>query len=259
MPTAKKDKSRPKREPKPARTDDSDDDDDDDTNIDEPEEEVENPIARKKREKSRAAFMKLCRQLLSLVPLAMVLLQQPFLVKPRAPGVNRAKVVPLTLAVSGAVLWAKDSPTTLRNPAIARHLNTTARALLTPHELYKAYSSKRAMDSEKTFASAFKKSEKTLARVAAAEKDIALQPMPNFPLIGAALVVVGALFMWLIPGAEYLLVFGCAGLMQGTRTLGMEAQPDLYVAGAIAVICITMMDAAKIKGATAAAKRKKRK
>ena len=49
-------------------------------------------------------------QLLALVPLALVLSQQPFMMKPRTPGVNRAKIVPLQLAVAGAIHWAETSP-----------------------------------------------------------------------------------------------------------------------------------------------------
>ena len=83
MVTAKKDKSRPKRErKKPA-----DWSDDDEPWSDESEEEVvESVHARRKKEKSRVAFMKLVRFLLSFLPLAMVLSQQPFMMKPRVPG-----------------------------------------------------------------------------------------------------------------------------------------------------------------------------
>ena len=131
-----------------ASSDESDDDDD----REEPEEQVESVHAKKKKEKSRRAFFKLCRQVLAFIPLAMVLSQQPLMIKPRQAGVNRAKIVPLQLTVAGLMDWAKKSPTTLRNPIISGYINVTMRALLTPNEWGKARSSKRAMPNEKTIA-----------------------------------------------------------------------------------------------------------
>lgn len=96
-----------------------------------------------------------------------------------AAGVNRLKLVPLQLAVCGAVQFAATSPTVLRNPKLDVYLNTTARVLLAPHEYARAQSSKRAMPAEKTLAGAYKKSEKALGRVAdgdASLKDIATMP-----------------------------------------------------------------------------------
>ena len=91
MPAAKKVKDKDKPAPsKKAKAEESSDDDDDD--VVEEEEEMEGEHAKRKREKGRAAFFKLLRQLLALIPLAMLLGQQPFMVKPRAPGVNRGKV-----------------------------------------------------------------------------------------------------------------------------------------------------------------------
>lgn len=57
--------------------------------------------------------------------------------------------------------------------------------------------------------------------------------------------MVGALFAPLLAGAEYLVVIGCALLMQGCRAFGMEPQPEMYVAGALAVLGIVLMDGAK--------------
>eukprot|EP00965_Chrysotila_dentata_P118642 3922391-Pleurochrysis_carterae.AAC.2 len=67
------------------------DSDSDEAEVEE-EEPVESDAARRKREQGRAAFLRLLRMLLALVPLVMVLSQQPFVIKPRAPGVNRGKV-----------------------------------------------------------------------------------------------------------------------------------------------------------------------
>ena len=53
-----------------------------------------------------------------MIPLAVVLSKQPFLSKPRAPGVNSAKIRPLELAIAGVVHWAAESPTVMRNPKI---------------------------------------------------------------------------------------------------------------------------------------------
>ena len=62
----------------------------------------------------------------------MVLAQQPFMEKPREPGVNRVKLIPLQLAITGGVHWSTTSPTVVRNPKLAVYLNGTAQVLRTP-------------------------------------------------------------------------------------------------------------------------------
>ena len=64
----------------------------------EEEEETEGVHAKNKRLKGRKAFASLARQILSLVPLAMVLAQQPFMEKPRQ--VTRALRLTLTLTLT---------------------------------------------------------------------------------------------------------------------------------------------------------------
>ena len=49
------------------------------------------------------------------------------------------------------------------------------------------------------------------------------------------------------PNGEYLVVGGCLLVLQGTRSFGMEPQPDLYVTGAIAVIALLALDMANKK------------
>ena len=211
---------------------------------------VEPAALRKKRERGREAFFGLLRNVLALIPLGLILAQQPFMMKPRQPGVNRVKVVPLHLAACGSIQWAATSAMMQKNDKLAAALNTTARVLLTPHEYIKAKQSKLAMPAEKTFATAFKKAGKTLPRIVDNDtglQNIAAAPMPNVPLIGAYLSVVGAVLAVLVAGAEYLLVIGCAMLMQGCRTFGMEPQPEMYVAGVVAVLGIVLMDAMKPK------------
>lgn len=155
MANPKKVANKPKKEKAPAKDEDFSSDDE----SDEEEEEVEPAALRKKRERGRKAFFSLLRNLVALIPLGLMLSQQPFMMKPRQPGVNRVKVVPLQLAVCGSIQWASTSPMMLKNPKLAAGLNTTARALLTPHEYLKARHSKRAMPAEKTMAGAFKKAE----------------------------------------------------------------------------------------------------
>lgn len=255
MPVAKKDKTRPKKEKKPAQDDSSEDDVEDD----EEELEVESAAMKKKKEKGRKAFMRLMRKILVLVPLGVVLTQQPFMQKPREPGVNRGKIVPLQLAVSGAVHWAKASPTVLRNPKIEVYINQTARVLLTPGEYVNTYTSKRATEREKTWAKAYDKTAKKLGRIVDSDsqlKNIAIMPMPNLPLIGSGLILLGCLVGWFVPGAEYLIVGGCFAVRQGSVSLGMEPQPEMYVTGAVALIGCFLMDAAGKKEEPAKRKRR---
>ena len=55
---------------------------------------------------------------------------------------------------------------------------------------------------------------------------------------------------------EYVIVLGCVLIMQGGRGFGMEAQPELYVAGGAAVLCLLVSEAAAPKPAP---KKKKRR
>ena len=252
MVSNKKDKTRPKKD---RSQPDDDDFDDSDSGKEEEEEPVESDYAKRKREKGKAAFFGMCRSLLALVPLALVLSQQPFMMKPRTPGVNRAKIVPLQLAVAGAIHWAETSPSLMRQPQARVYLNATARALMAPFEYSKAQSSKRAMPAEKTIAGAYKKTEKALARVVdgdAALREVLRAPgfahgVPNVPLLGAYALVLGALLAPLIGGLEYVVVLGCGALMHGSRAFGMEPQPELYTAGVLAIVGCLCMDQAKKK------------
>lgn len=255
MVSNKKAKDRPKKERKADSDDDWDDDD-----FKEEEEEVESVHAKRKREKGRKAFAGLVRQLLSFGTLAMVLAQQPFMEKPRQPGVNRVKLVPLQLAISGSIHQASESPTVMRNPQLAVYLNNTAQVLLTPHLYFKTRSRKTATDREKTIAKAYEKAEKELGRVAAGDatlQNIIAMPMPNVPLLGAYGLVLGVTFAPLVKGMEYLTVAGCVALMQGTRSYGMEPQPDLYVTGVLGVLGVIAMDMAGKKLTEAPKKKRK--
>lgn len=191
-----------------------------DDDEEEEEEEVESLHAKRKKEKSRKAFMKFARQLLAFVPLIIVLSQQPLMKRERQSGVNAAKLVPLQLAVQGAIKWAKSSPTTLRNPSLNVYLNLTARGLLTPFEYGQnnfGKKSKLAMENEKTWSAAWRKSKKALDRAVdgdASMKALVSAPFPNVPLIGAYLLVAGALFALLIPHLEYIVVVGCGMILQ---------------------------------------------
>mmetsp|Transcript_7334 Transcript_7334/g.18257 ORF Transcript_7334/g.18257 Transcript_7334/m.18257 type:complete len:140 (-) Transcript_7334:61-480(-) len=138
----------------------------------------------------------------------------------------------------------------------------TARGLLTPYE-YGLHNfgkkSKRAMPAEKTWAAAWKKSKSSLNRVAegdAAMRALTSAPFPNVPLIGAYLLVPAALFAFLVPNLEYIVVVGCGMILQGARGFGMEPQPELYVTGVAAVIGIICLDASKKKSEAAKAKRR---
>ena len=196
-----------KKRPDPASDDDDDDDDDESE-----EEQVEPEHIRRRRQRGRTAFLRLIRRFLSLIPLAVVLSRQPFMVKPRAPGVNSGKLRPIDVAVAGAVHFAAGSPTFIRNPKFHVYLNTTGRFLLTPFEYFQAQQSKRAMPAEKTLSGAYKKSEKAFGRMVDRDlllKEIVTAPQPNLPLIGSCMLILGVLLCPLAGGIfEYLIVIG---------------------------------------------------
>jgi len=259
--TNKKDKSdKQKREKKPVEDDVSDDDDEEE---EEEEEVMESEAKRKKRERGRASFMMLLRRGLAMVSLGMVFfMNQPFMKRERSPGQNGFKMKPLEVGIAGAVHWAKDSPLFLKNPQYHDYLNATARVFLTPREYLEAQSSKRAMPKEQTWEGAYKKAEAKFKRIV--DKDTQVLEMlklplaaPNMVLIGSYAVIVGVLLCPLVAGLfEYVIVLGCVLIMQGGRGFGMEAQPELYVAGGAAVLCLLVSEAAAPKPAP---KKKKRR
>lgn len=259
MPTAKKDKDKPKKEKKKPEPE-SDDDDDDDNDGEEEEEEVESAAVKAKRQRGRSSFLKLIRKVLSFVPLALVLSKQPFTVRPRGNGVNAAKLRPLELAISGAVHWAVDSPTVMRNPKVGVYLNETGRVLLTPHEYVITQQSKRAMPNEKTVKGAYKKADGRFKRLIDREPQVLEMirlPQPNLLAIGSYVLTGGALLCPFISSyMEYLIVGGCIAILQGGRQLGMEPQPELYVAAVTAGLALMAMEAA---GKVSAPAKKKRR
>ena len=102
------------------------------------EEELESVHSIQKKNRQRKAFMKLARRVVAVLIAAMILSNEAFMARPREPGVNRAKLVPLQLAISGAVHWGCISPMSVRNPRIEQYVNASARALLVPAEYIKA-------------------------------------------------------------------------------------------------------------------------
>ena len=252
MPTNKKVKSdKPKREK--AKADGDDDDDDDDDDQEEEEEEVESEAKRIKREKGKRSFLMMIRQLLALVTFGMVLSKQPFMVRPRESGKNAFKMKPLDVAIAGAVHWAATSPMVLKNPKYAEYINMTARALLTPHEYVSAQQSKRAMPAEQTINGAYKKTEKVFQRTV--DKDTNVLEMlklplmaPNMVLLGSYVLILGSILSVLSGSIfEYVVITGCVLVLQGSRSFGMEPQPELYVAGGAAVLGLLAMEASAPK------------
>merc|ERR1719198_2471530 len=133
----------------------------------------------------------------------------------------------------------------MRQPKIGLYLNYTAQVLLTPHVYFKTRQHKTATDREKTMVKAYEKAKKELGRVAAGDttlQNIIAMPMPNIPLIGAYVLVVGSLLAPLLAGLEYAVVGGGLLVLQGCRAFGMEPQPEMYVTGVVAVLAILAMD-----------------
>ena len=252
-------KSARRQEKKAAQAAKEDSDSDDDADEEE-EEEVESAAVRQKKARGRSAFLKLLNRCLAVIPLMLVLTRQPFVVRPRGSGVNAAKIKPLELAISGAVHWAAESPMVMKNPKIYTYVNATGRALLTPGQYVEAQQSKRAMPNEKTWAGAYKKTEKAFTRLV--DKDTALKemvsaPMPNVPLLGSYAAVLGSVFCPLLGGPfMYMIAGGCLVILHAGRQSGMEAQPELYVTIAVAVVMVMVAETA---GKVPPAPKKKRR
>ena len=127
------------------------------------------------------------RQVLSLISVAVLLHQQPFMVRPR-----REKLVPLTLAIGAAVRWA--------GPIVeSSAINVTARSLLTPLEYVSSKPPRRTLSS--AYAKTARKFDRLLDTNSTVQQ-LAGRPSPNLPLIGASLITSGSASAVLLPGAE---------------------------------------------------------
>jgi len=131
--------------------------------------------------------MRVLRQVLSLISVAVLLHQQPFMVRPR-----REKLVPLTLAIGAAVRWA--------GPIVeSSAINVTARSLLTPLEYVSSKPPRRTLSS--AYAKTARKFDRLLDTNSTVQQ-LAGRPSPNLPLIGASLITSGSASAVLLPGAE---------------------------------------------------------
>jgi len=193
------------------------------------------------RAKGRSAMMLLLRRGLALAAFAILLYQQPFMVR------RKDKVVPLHVAVSGAVSLGADH-------APARDaINTASRSLLTPLEYWKARHSRNS-----TLASAYEKTERRLSRIldgnTSTAARLAAAPMPNVPAVGSYLLTAGSAVALFLPGSECVVLAGCGCLWLGCE--GMSSQPELAFVGLLAALGLYAIQSAK---APAAEKPKRRR
>ena len=97
----------------------------------------------------------------------------------------------------------------------------------------------------------YKKAQKGFTRLVDKDsvlRDIVTAPMPNMPLIGAYILLFGVILAPLAGGLpEYAIAAGCLMQMHGGRQMGMEAQPELYVCGGVAIAMIAVAEAAGYK------------
>ena len=203
-------------------------------------------LDQREKAKGRKAFQRLLRQLVALVGVAVLLHQQPFMVKPRS---RKATVVPLQLALSGAFHWASDAPLLVQDT-----VNATSRSLLTPLEYIKAPSSKR------TLGAAYTKTNRVLTRItdgnSTLQHRLAAAPMPNLPLLGALLVTLGQCVAPFCAGAEYLVIGGCGGIWLGCEDL--TAQPELYFVLGLAAVGLYLHRSARAPFKATPEKRRRR-
>lgn len=173
--------------------------------------------------------MLLGRRVLGILALAVLLYQQPFMVR------RKEKVVPLHLAVSGAVSAA--------GPSWPSAVEVASRSLLTPLEYVKAQ--KATNSSKRSLSAAYERTEGRFSRIvdtntSAAAKMAAASAYPrsdslvNYPVVGSYLLTAGTAVAPLVPGAELLVLLGCACLFFGCE--GMSAQPEFLCVLALAAL-----------------------
>jgi len=196
--------------------------------------------------------MRLIRQLLAVAVLAVLLFQQPFMLKTKS---KRSKVVPLQLAIS--TLQVAASP----YPFAAGAINASSQALLTPLEYHKAPKSKR------TLSDAYAKAEQRLSRI---EADANLRTLSDawrtpslaeaallMPGGGAGLLTAGSLLAPLCPGAEFAVIAGCVSLWFGVS--GMSIQPEFYFVWVIAILGLVARSSANAAETKPVQRRRRRR
>jgi hypothetical protein len=230
------------------------------------------------RAKARSAFLRLVRRGLALASLAVVLHQQAFMVR------RRQKVVPLHVAVSGAVAWAGDyAPgdggtggggdsdgdsggwgawSSLRSGDASwpGAVHAASRSLLTPLEYMQGSSTRAAAgdSTQRRLSAAYAKTERKLRKIVDTNSSLAAQmaaaPMPNAPALGAYLLTGGGAASLFLPGAEGLVLLGCGCLWLGCD--GMHGTPEL-----MAVCCLAALGlyVGRSSRATAAAPKRRRR
>lgn len=198
-----------------------------------------------KNARGRRALMRLLRKVLAVVCVAVLLQQQPFMVKPR-----KAKLVPLHLVLGGGSDWASS----LESPMLQDAISITSRSLLTPLEYLNMPNSKR------TLGAAYEKTARKLDRIidgnSTAQK-FAQRPYPNVPLIGSYLLTVGSGLAVLIPGAEFAILAGCGCLLFGCS--GMASQPELFFVALLAALGLAALKSSQAENPKPKLKRKSKK
>jgi len=234
------------------------------------------------RAKARSAFLRLVRRGLALASLAVVLHQQAFMVR------RRQKVVPLHVAVSGAVAWAGDySPgdggtgggtggggdsdggsggwgawSSLRSGDASwpGAVHAASRSLLTPLEYMQGSSTRAAAgdSTQRRLSAAYAKTERRLRKIVDTNSSLAAQmaaaPMPNAPALGAYLLTGGGGAALFLPGAEGLVLLGCGCLWFGCD--GMHGTPELM---AVCVLAALGLYAARSARSPAAEPKRRRR
>ena len=176
--------------------------------------------------------MRLLRQVLAIACVAVLLYQEPVMRS------RKAKVVPLHLALGGALHWAHGYDA----PRLQDSINVTSRSLLTPLEYLKAPPSKR------TLGAAYSKTARKLVRlleVNSTVQKLAQQPSPNLPLIGANMVTLGSATAVILPGAEFAILAGCGCFLFGCP--GMTSQPELFFVVLLAIAGLAALRSSRVR------------
>jgi len=179
--------------------------------------------------------MRLVRQLLATIGLAVLLYQQPFVAR------KGKRVVPLQLALHHGFHFAIDAA-----PGLEDSINATSRSLLVPLEYV------RASGKKKTLGMAYEQTKRTFGRIVdgdATLQKIAAAPMPNLAVIGAYLLTLGSIVGPVCPGAELIVGGGCGCILLGCPA-GMTLQPELYFVALLSGLAFLARRAARVPPAS---------
>lgn len=176
------------------------------------------------------------RQLMAVLPLALMLSREPLIAKKDGKDGLR----PLDVVVHSSVSWLRAVAPQVWTE-YSEIVNATATAVLMPSHFGGSASGELQSLPSTAWQSAAR-AYAYLMREDATVQSFVQAPLPNAPVIGSYAVVVGALLAPFVPGlSEYTLIAGCLSIMRARVKLEMESQHPLHLMTTCAALMLVVI------------------